>query len=52
MADKVTNYVADYAIDAVKTPVRNYSFMVPGVQYHLDNMKHFGYGFEQWGPLL
>ncbi len=48
----LTNYVADYAIDAVKTPVRNYSFMVPGVQYHLDNMKHFGYGFEQWGPLL
>ncbi len=48
----LTNYVADYAIDAKKIPVRHYEFMIPGVQYRLDLMDDFGYGFEEWGPLL
>lgn len=48
----LTNYVADYAIDAVKVPVHHYGFMTPGVQYKLDIMDGYGYGFDAWGPLL
>lgn len=48
----LTNYVADYAIDATKEPVRHYNFMTPGIQYKIDLMNGFGYGFEKWGPLL
>ena len=48
----LTNYVGDYAVDAVKIPVRNYKFMKPGVQYKIDLMRYMGYGFEEWGPLL
>lgn len=48
----LTNYIADYAIDATKVPVRHYGFMSPGIKYELDNMSGFGYGFEEWGPLL
>ena len=48
----LTNYIADYAIDSIKVPNHNYKFMTPGVQYKLDNMVGYGYGFEEWGPLL
>lgn len=48
----LTNYIADYAIDSIKVPNHNYKFMTPGVQYKLDNMTGYGYGFEEWGPLL
>lgn len=48
----LTNYIADYSIDAIKIPVRHYGFMTPGVQYRIDLMDGFGYGFEEWGPLL
>lgn len=46
----LTNYIADYSIDAVKVPVRHYDFMKPGVQYELDKMSDSG--FDKWGPLL
>ena len=48
----LTNYIADYSVDAIKTPVRHYGFMTPGVQYKLDLMNEYGYGFNEWGPLL
>lgn len=48
----LTNYIEDFSIDAVKNPVRHYSFMTPGLQYDLDVMQYHGYGFGDWGPLL
>ncbi len=48
----LTNYIADYSVDAIKEPVRHYGFMIPGVQYKIDLMNGYGYGFNEWGPLL
>lgn len=48
----LTNYIADYSVDAIKEPVRHYGFMTPGIQYNLDLMDGYGYGFNEWGPLL
>lgn len=48
----LTNYIADYAVDAIKLPVRHYGFMTPGIQYNLNLMEGYGYGFNEWGPLL
>lgn len=48
----LTNYIADYSVDATKEPVRHYGFMTPGIQYNLDLMDGYGYGFNEWGPLL
>lgn len=48
----LTNYVEDFAISAIKHPVRHYDFMEPGIIYDLENMVHEGYGFHKWGPLL
>lgn len=48
----LTNYIADYSVDAIKEPVRHYGFMTPGIQYNLDLMVGYGYGFNKWGPLL
>ena len=48
----LTNYVADYSVEAIKCPMHYYKFMVPGVQYDLDVVEGKNYGFEEWGPLL
>lgn len=48
----LTNYIEDFAIDGRKHPVHNYTSMVPGVQYKLEDMSYPKYGFDHWGPLL
>lgn len=48
----LTNYIADYSVDAFKEVVRHYEFMKPGKQYNLDSMKSDKSGFNKWGPLL
>ncbi|MBO5376514.1 MAG: glycosyltransferase [Bacilli bacterium] len=48
----LTNYIEDFAIDAIKHPVHHYDFMIPGLKYKLDDMGYEGYGFFPWGPLL
>ena len=48
----LNNYVEDKAPECVKNVVKHYEFMLPGVQYQLEDLCYEGYGFNKWGPLL
>ncbi len=52
-SDVVLNdYVIDLAPTNVQIPHREYEFMIPGVEYHFDDLCYNGSGFKEWGPLL
>lgn len=48
----LNNYIEDFASDNTRKINKNYEFMIPGIQYKIDDLCYPGYGFKEWGPLL
>lgn len=48
----LNNYVVDMLQTNQAIPNRVYEIMIPGVEYHFDDLCFDGYGFGEWGPLL
>lgn len=48
----LNNYIEDQSAINLAIPHREYEFMIPGVEYHFDDLCYDGYGFTEWGPLL
>ena len=48
----LNNYIEDLSATNRSVPRREYEFMIPGVEYHFDDLCYEGYGFTEWGPLL
>lgn len=48
----LNNFIEDFSADNTRRVNRNYDFMVPGLQYRIEDLCYPGYGFRDWGPLL
>ena len=48
----LNKYVEDLAELSIKRVQNIYDFMVPGLQYNLEDLCDETYGFQGWGPLL
>ena len=48
----LNNYIEDQSALNMAVLHREYEFMIPGVEYHFDDLCYDGYGFTEWGPLL
>ncbi|MBE6563378.1 MAG: glycosyltransferase [Ruminococcaceae bacterium] len=48
----LNNYIEDQAATNLSIPHREYEFLIPGIEYHFDDLCFDGYGFNDWGPLL
>lgn len=48
----LNNYVEDFSIISKLNNVNHYDFMIPGIQYDIEDLCFDNYGFGTWGPLL
>ncbi len=48
----MNNYIEDQYVMNAAIVHHEYDFMIPGVEYHFDDLCWDGYGWLDWGPLL
>lgn len=48
----LTNYIEDFSVTGEFKRTRLYEELTPGVQYKMEDITTYGYGFSSWGPLL
>lgn len=48
----LNNYIEDFANINLSIRKNVYDFMVPGLEYHFDDLCYENYGFKLWGPIL
>ena len=48
----LNNYIEDFAHSNIANPMRIYTLLKPGIQYHFEDICYPNYGFTSWGPIL
>jgi len=48
----LTNYIEDFSVTGEFKRTRLYEELTPGIQYKMEDITTYGYGFSSWGPLL